>query len=215
MRLAALRDQVVEYGQRLAATGLSVGTTGNISVIDRAQGLVAISPSSMEYSQVRAADVVLLNLAGEQVDGERRPSSESGMHLGCYRQRSDIGAVVHTHSAAATALAVLGRELPAVHYMLALGGGSSIPLAPYHLYGSAALAEAAVIAMGEGYGCLLQNHGVLATGVDLGQAWSLAEQIEFCADVYLRTLAVGEPQLLSDKQMREVMSQLDSYRRQV
>ena len=136
------------------------------------------------------------------------------MHLACYQLRESVGAVVHTHSPAATTLAVLGRSLPAVHYMIALNGTDSIPLAPYHRFGSAALAEAAVAAMGEGWACLLENHGVLATGPDLESAWDLAEHIEFCAELYLRASAVGEPQVLSQAQIAEVIEALGSYEKQ-
>jgi L-fuculose-phosphate aldolase len=208
------RQQVVKYCLKLAGSPLSSGTSGNISVFDRATGLMAISPSSMDYQHMAPGDVVLLNLDGDVVEGERRPSSEWGMHLACYRHREDINAVVHTHSPAATSLAVLGLELPAVHYMIALGGRATVPLAPYHLYGTAELAEAAVTALEGGFSCLLESHGVLAAGRDLHQAWSVAEQIEFCADLYLRARALGEPKILTDAQIGEVVDQLHSYSRQ-
>lgn len=136
------------------------------------------------------------------------------MHLGCYRLRQSVGAVVHTHSPAATTLAVLGEHLPAVHYMIALNGNDEIPLAPYHRFGSEALAAAAIGAMGSGWSCLLENHGVLATGPDLDAAWDLAENIEFCADLYLRARAVGSPQVLSQAQIAEVIAALGRYQKQ-
>jgi L-fuculose-phosphate aldolase len=205
------RQQVVRYCLKLAGSPLSSGTSGNISVFDRATGLMAISPSSMDYQHMAPEDVVLFNLDGDVVAGERRPSSEWSMHLACYRHRKDINAVVHTHSPAATTLAVLGLELPAVHYMIALGGRATVPVAPYHLYGTAELAEAAVTALEGGFSCLLESHGVLAAGGDLHQAWSTAEQIEFCADLYLRARALGEPKILTDAQIAEVIDQLYSY----
>ena len=155
-----------------------------------------------------------MDLDGTVVEGERRPSSEWTMHLACYRSRVDVRAVVHTHSPAATTLAVLGLELPAVHYMIALSGKSSVPLAPYHLYGTAALGEAAADALQGGYACLLESHGVLTAGPNIHYAWSTAEQVEFCADIYLRAKSVGEPKILSDAQIAEVIDQLESYKRQ-
>ncbi len=213
------RKQVVEYCRKLEQSQLSSGTSGNISVCNRQAGLLAISPSSMGYGRMQTEDVVVMemtamDMSGDTITGERRPSSEWAMHLACYQSRSDIGAVVHTHSPAATTLAVLGRELPAVHYMIALSGRASIPCAPYHLYGTPELARATVDAMAGGYGCLLQNHGVLAAGPDIHHAWSLAEQIEFCAHVYLRAQSVGEPKILSDAQIAEVIDQLESYKPQ-
>jgi L-fuculose-phosphate aldolase len=214
MMLEDARKQVVEYCRKFASSKLGSGTSGNISVFVRGEKLMAISPSSMHYAEMEAGDVVLMDLAGAVVDSARRPSTEWAMHLGCYRARQDLDALVHTHSPAATTLAVLGQELPAVHYMIALSGGSVVPLAPYHLYGSEELAEAAVTAMAGGKACLLQSHGVLAGGPDIHGAWALAEQIEFCAEIYLRAKAVGEPNILDEKQIEAVIGQLESYRPQ-
>jgi L-fuculose-phosphate aldolase len=214
MHCIEVRQQVVVCCHKLADSRLAAGVSGNVSCLDRNAGLVAISPSAMDYRAMRPEDVVLIDRDGQLVDPGRRPSSEWGMHLACYGLREDVGAVVHTHSPAATTLAVLGRELPAVHYMIALNGSDRIPLAPYHRFGSEALASAAVQAMGEGWACLLANHGVLATGRDLDAAWDLAENIEFCADLYLRASNVGEPRVLSAEQIGEVIAQLGSYQRQ-
>jgi L-fuculose-phosphate aldolase len=208
------RQQVVTFCRKLAESRLAAGIAGNISCLDRDSGLVAISPSAMDYQRMTAEDVVLMDRDGQLVDPGRRPSSEWAMHLECYRLRDAIGAVVHTHSPAATTLAVLGRELPAVHYMLALNGTDRIPLAPYYRFGSRALADAAVVAMGDGWSCLLANHGVLATGTDLEAAWDLAENIEFCAELYLRASALGEPRILSEAQIVEVAERLGSYEKQ-
>lgn len=207
------REMVVRYCQRLGASKLASGTSGNISMRDPGSGLVAISPSAMDYADMTAEDVVLMDRDGQLVDPGRRPSSEWQMHLGCYQLREDTGAVVHTHSPAATTLAVLGRELPAVHYMVALNGRDHVPLAPYRRFGSAELAQAAVAAMGDGWACLLQNHGVLATGPDLVSAWDLAEQIEFCAELLLRAEAVGEPHILSEAEIAEVIEHLGTYKK--
>lgn len=214
MKLEDARAQVVEYCHKLERSTLSSGTSGNISVFDGEQKLMAISPGAMDYNSMQPRDVVVMDVDGRVVEGDCRPSSEWSMHLACYRTRADVRAVVHTHSPAATTLAVLGLELPAVHYMIALSGKSSIPLAPYHLYGTAALAEAATDALQGGYACLLESHGVLAAGADIHQAWSTAEQVEFCADLYLRAKQVGEPKILSDAQIAEVIDQLESYKRQ-
>jgi L-fuculose-phosphate aldolase len=214
MKLEHDRAQVVEYCRKLERSTLSSGTSGNISLFDGEQKLMAISPGSMDYNGMQPRDVVLMDVDGNVVEGDRRPSSEWSMHLACYRTRADLRAIVHTHSPAATTLAVLGLALPAVHYMIALSGKSTIPIAPYHLYGTAALGEAAADALQGGYACLLENHGVLAAGANIHHAWSTAEQVEFCADLYLRAKAVGEPKILSDTQIAEVIDQLESYKRQ-
>ncbi len=214
MKLEDARAQVVEHCRKLEHSKLSSGTSGNISVFDGEQKLMAISPSSMDYDGMQPEDVVLMDLDGNVVEGDRRPSSEWSMHLACYRARTDVRALVHTHSPAATALAVLGLELPAVHYMIALTGKPCIPIAPYHLYGTKALGEAAADALQGGYACLLESHGVLAAGPNIHHAWSTAEQVEFCAELYLRAKSVGEPKILSDAQIAEVIDQLESHKRQ-
>ena len=205
------RLQVIHYCQKLDAAGLTSGTSGNISIFNADAGLMAISPSSMDYEKMTPEDVVILDLDAQIVDGRRRPSSEVGMHLTCYKQRPDIGAVVHTHSPKATTMAVLGWDLPAIHYMIALSGGSTIPCAPYCLFGTPDLAETAIKYMAGRYACLLASHGVLAAGTDIGHAYSLAEQIEFCADIYLRAKMLAAPNILSEKQIADVMEKLTSY----
>ena len=106
----------------MISSGLTKGTGGNISIFNREQGLVAISPSGLEYYETKPEDVVILNLDGEVVEGERKPSSELDMHLIYYRNREDINALVHTHSPYAKTIASLGWELPAVSYLIAFAG---------------------------------------------------------------------------------------------
>ena len=214
MQLQTEREQVVAFCRKISANAFAAGTSGNISILNKPAGLFAISPSSMDYDRITPEDVVVLDLDARIVDGGRRPSTELALHQMCYRHRQDIGAVVHTHSPCATTLAILGWDLPAVHYMIALGGGSIVPCAPYHLFGTRELARAVVETLKGRYGCLLANHGVLAAGPDIGRAYALAEQIEFCADVYLRAKSAGTPNILSDAQIADVMAKLDAYKKQ-
>lgn len=211
MLLEKEREQVVVYCQRMISTGLTVGTSGNISIYNREQGLMAISPSSMDYMVMEPVDVVVQDLDGNVVDSPRRPSSESDLHLICYKNREDINAVVHTHSPNTTTLAILGWELPAVHYNVAYSGGSIIPVAPYRLFGTMELAEAALKTLEGRYGCLLANHGALAAGSGISHAYALAEQMEFCAEVYLKAKAAGEPNVLSEEQIIEVIGKFIAY----
>lgn len=214
MLMAAERQAVIDYCRKMADIGLTSGTSGNISLFNRDEQFMAISPSSMDYREMTLADVVIMDLDAKVVDGKRRPSTEHGMHLACYQQRSDIGAVVHNHSPAATTVAVLGWDLPAVHYMIGYSGGATIRCAPYHLFGTPELANAAVAYLGNGYGCLLANHGVLAAGPNIGHAFALAEQIEFCADIYLRARNAGIPKILSDAQVADVIAHFSNYNAQ-
>jgi len=208
------RNQVVRYCRQLDAAGLTTGTGGNISIFNSEAGLMSISPSAMDYAAMAPEDVVVQDLEGKIVDGIRRPSSEFGMHLICYKNRPDIGAVVHTHSPKATTLAVLGWDLPAIHYMVAFSGGPTIPCAPYCLFGTPELADTALKHLEGRYACLLANHGALATGSTIRHAFALAEHMEFCADLYLRAKALAEPNILSDGQIAEVMRQFIEYKPQ-
>jgi L-fuculose-phosphate aldolase len=203
MRLQALREAVAAGGRRLAAARLVESTSGNLSVRDPAGGQVAISPSALAYERVTPADVVVVDLDGRVVDGHRTPSSELGMHLAAYRRRPDVGAVVHTHSPWATTWAVLGREIPAVHYVIA-SVGHRVRVAPYATFGSGDLAGLAVGTLGEDNAVLLANHGVLAVGPDLDGAFDNAVRVEFLAEVYWKACQVGEPVILPDEEIDRV-----------
>ena len=175
---------------------------------------MAVSPSAMSYEAITTQDVVVLDLDANIIDGSRRPSTEFGMHLGCYKARQDIGAIVHTHSTAATTLATLGWDLPAIHYMIAYSGGALVRCAPYRLFGTKDLSDVAVEYLGQSYGCLLASHGVLAGGPNIGHAFALAQQIEFCADLYLRAKSVGKPTILSDAEIADVVASFANYNTQ-
>lgn len=206
------REAIVEYGKKLILNGLVKGTGGNISIFDRISGLMAITPGGMDYFAITPADIVLMGLDGQVAEGGK-PSSEHRMHSAIYLAKRDIGAVVHTHSPAAAAVAALRVPLPPVSYLAALAGKGSIPCAPYAVFGSEKLARYAAEAMGEGKACLLANHGLLAAGESLAAAFSLAQELEFCADVYLRAKAAGEPIALTPEEMAELQQRFIDYRK--
>ena len=135
MLLRKERGEVARFGVRLLEAGLTTGTGGNLSVFSRRQGLLAISPSGVEYREMKAEHVPLVDCSGVAIDGECKPSSELGFHLALYRERPDIGAVVHTHSVYATTMACLHWEIPAVHYLVGFSG-HKVPLAPYATFGT-------------------------------------------------------------------------------
>ena len=204
MRAAEIRESIVETAQRLQRIGLLSLTAGNLSV--RVEGeLMAITPTGMPYELIGPEDVVITDLAGNVVDGHRRPSSELPFHSAVLRARPDIGAVVHTHSLYATTLAVLGRTIPAIHYVIASLDLTTVPLVPYSTYGSLELADGITAAIGAGgKAALLANHGALALGTDLAGAATAAELLEFLASVYHHALAVGEPVVLPDEEIAVV-----------
>lgn len=208
MRMQEQREQVVRYARLLIERGLTRGTGGNISV--RQDELVAITPSGVAYASMTAEDIVVVDLAGRVVEGALRPSSECGMHLACYRAERAFGAVVHTHSAFATTLACMQRELPPIHYLIGYAGGT-VPCIPYYPFGSDALAEAAAAGMAGRNAVLLGNHGLLAAGADLDYAFSVAEETEFVAELYYRTELLGGGRMLCDADMEEALRRFAVY----
>ncbi|HEV2087428.1 MAG TPA: class II aldolase/adducin family protein [Cryptosporangiaceae bacterium] len=206
--------------RRMVADRLVVGAAGNVSV--RVDDLIAVTPTAVPYLAMTPADVVLHRLSGEPTDegrtaaGEsgdpvREPTSEWPLHLAAYAARPEVGAVVHTHSVAATALSCLVDEVPAVHYYLAMFGGS-VRVAPYAEYGSDALAAGAVTALGGGTACLLGNHGAVTLGASLDQAYDRAVYLEWLCEVALRVLSSGRPaRVLNRADLDAIADRITAY----
>ena len=205
------RELVVEYGKKMSAARLSTGTSGNISIYNPEKGLMAISPSGMDYFSTSPADVVITDLEANIVDGDKKPSSEWALHTTFYQHKPNARAVVHTHSMYCTTFAVLGQPLRAVHYVIGDAGTASVPCAPYCTFGTVELAEAAIKACGESNAVLLGNHGLVTCGRDLRSAYGLACNLEYVAELQYRAMCVGNPNVLSDGQMAEVMERFKSY----
>ncbi|MBY0223880.1 L-fuculose-phosphate aldolase [Mammaliicoccus sciuri] len=210
MLLEQERMKIVEFCNKLITQGLTKGTGGNISVFNRDKNLMAISPSGIEYQKLTPEDIVVLDLKHNIIDGKNKPSSELSMHSIFYRERKDINAVVHTHSTFAKTLASLRWELPAVSYLVAYAG-RNVRCAEYASFGTDELAENAFAAMQDRKAVFLANHGMLAGAIDLENAFNIAEEIEFCAEIYYRAKQLGEPILLSDEEMDQMLERFKSY----
>lgn len=206
--MSHLREQLLAISRKLCELGLNRGTSGNASVRDGTGFLV--TPTGMAVEEMTPRDMVWMSIDGK-VQGERQPSSEWRFHRDILQARPEVGAVIHTHAMFATTLACLHREIPPFHYMIAVAGGGTIRCAPYALFGSQALSDAALSALQDRKACLLANHGMIAVGRDLDQALSVAVEVETLCEQYWRALQVGEPKLLSAEQMTEVMEQFKGY----
>ena len=191
----------------LITHGLTKGTGGNISILNREEGLFAISPSGIDYFETEPEDIVVMNLKGEIVDGDRKPSSEHELHRIFYTDRDDIAAVVHTHSVYSTVLATLREGLPASSYLVAFSG-YDVRCAEYASYGSMELAKNTFEAMKERNAAFMANHGLIAGGGDILNAFNIVEQIEQCAEVYVKARAIGTPVLLDHDEMTRM---IDSF----
>lgn len=198
--------------RELARRGLTHGTSGNVSV-RRDTSSLYISPTGLAYEALEPDDVPLLAFDGRWF-GRRVPSSEWRFHRDILQSRSDVGAVVHTHSRCATALACTARGIPAFHYMVAVAGGSDIRCAPYHTFGSQELSAAALAALAGRRACLLANHGMIALGADLSAALALAGEVENLAAQYCAALAIGGVKILDEAQMQRVVEKFRTYGRQ-
>lgn len=210
MLLMEERKAVVEYGKKLIESGLTQGTGGNISLYNREAGLVAISPSGLDYFETAPEDVVVLNLDGEIIDGERKASSEMEMHLIFYRQRQDVDALVHTHSPYAKTIASLRWDLPAVSYLVAYAG-PNVRCSAYETFGTKELAEAAFKGMEDRRAVLLANHGLIAGANNIQTAFTIAQEIEFCARIYYQAKCIGEPAILPEEEMARLAEKFKTY----
>jgi L-fuculose-phosphate aldolase len=211
-RSVDLRTMLIATCRELTRRGLTQGTSGNVSVrCDEDRFL--ISPSGMDYEALHTEDVPLMDLTGRWF-GRCRPSSEWRFHRDILASRPDVGAIVHTHSALATALACTGRGIPAFHYMVAVAGGSDIRCAAYHTFGTRELSAAALAALQDRKACLLANHGVIATGADLAGAIALAAEVENLARQYCAALQLGDVRVLDDAEMRRVLEKFGTYGQQ-
>ena len=195
------RERVAAAARKLAADGLVLGTSGNVSA--REGDLVAVTPTGARLEDLRPEQVAVVDLAGTHVEGELAATSELELHLGVY-ERYDAGAVVHTHAPMATALACVVDELPVVHYgLLALGG--PVRVAPFHAFGTPELAAATLDALDGRAAALMANHGAIAHGADLDGALAQTELLEWGCALYWRAAAIGTPRGLDAGQQEAVI----------
>ncbi len=203
-----LRGEMVRVTKRLDELGLNRGSSGNLSV-RFGEGML-ITPSGFGAEGLSADDIVFVHMDGT-ARGRWQPSSEWLFHCDILKQRADAGAVVHTHSLAATALACLRKDIPPFHYMIALIGGDTIRCAQYATFGTQELSNNALIALKDRKACLLANHGMIAVGKDLDDAFKIAVEVETLSEMYLRALQVGEPILLSTQEFQDAQNRFASY----
>lgn len=205
------RKLLVEYGKLMSKENLSTGTSGNLSIYDEKSKLVIISPSGIGYFDVKEEDMLVINLDGEIVEGFRKPSSEWQLHTYLYKNKKDIGAIVHTHSSYCTTFAALRLPLEPVHYVIADSNSNKVSCARYERYGTEKLAHAAFEAMGESKAVLLANHGLVTCGKSIKEAFSLASELEYLAKIQYLAQSIGKPVLLNDEEIEEVKKAFENY----
>lgn len=210
MLMEIQRKELIHYGKKLVTEGLTKGTGGNLSIFDRENGLMAITPSGIDFFEIKEEDIVIMNLDGQVVEGDKLPSSEWYMHLIQYQERDDMDAVIHAHTTYGTVLACLREPLPASHYMVAVAG-KDVRVADYATYGSKELAENAALAMKDRRAVFLANHGILAGAQDLLNAFNIIEEVEYCSKIYCVAKSMGNPIVLSDEEMALMAEKFKTY----
>ena len=211
MLMEEYRKEIADYGRQLLDRGLTEGTSGNLSIYDPQAGTMAISPSGLPYPEVEPEDVVVMDLQGNIIEGKRKPSSEFGLHSAVYRVRKDVQAVLHAHSMYCTTLACMRSPLLPGHYAIAEAGIKEIPLVRYETFGTLALAKAVEETAPRCRAMLLANHGMLACAGSMKEAFSLAQTMEWCAQVQWRCMCAGGPRVLTSEEMDGAIARYKTY----
>lgn len=206
-----LRKAVIATCLKMNEEGINQGTSGNVSV--RTDEGFLVTASGIPYHKMKPEHVVEMDFEGGY-KGEYLPSTEWRMHMDILKHRAEANAVVHTHSIYATALACLRKDIPAFHYMIGIGGGTSIRCSEYAEYGTQALSDAMLKAMEDRSACLLGNHGQIAFGDDLAKALWRAGEVEAISHQYWASLLAGKPVLLNETQMTTVLARFKTYGKQ-
>jgi L-fuculose-phosphate aldolase len=206
---SAAREGLVQVMRRMHASGLNRGTSGNASV--RVAGGMMVTPSGVPPDALTPESMVFVDADGAPAPGQMVPSSEFRMHHHILARRPDARAVVHCHSRHATILACVGKPIAPIHYMVLVARAPSVPIAPFAVFGTEALAVAVVETMGPGYACLMAHHGQVTIGQSWQQALAIAEEIEEQAAITYGALLLGGAPLLTPEQLAGTVEQFRGY----
>ena len=202
------RQSIIDACLRMNTLGINQGTSGNIS-LRHGEGML-VTPTSTPYEAMQPEQIVYMHLDGNH-DPAQRPSSEWRFHRDILKARPEVKAIVHAHPPYCTMLAIMGMEIPPVHYMVAVAGGDTIRCAPYATFGTQELSEHAVRALEGRMACLLEHHGMIAVGASLSKAMWLAVEVETLARQYHGCLQIGTPRLLPKAEIENVLGRIAGY----
>ncbi len=213
--MSKLRAQVIKYSKKLNTTNLSALRSGNISVRAKEKGVQGfyITPSGRKYSSLKNKDIVFVSLKGIFNKKKGKPSSEWRFHRDIYVNKKDAKAIVHAHSTCATAVSTHQKNIPAFHYMVAVGGGDDIKCSKYSTFGTKNLSNNIIKALKNRYACLISNHGQVVFEDNLEKAFELAQEIENICHQYINALRIGIPKILSKKEMKIVLGKFKNYKK--
>jgi L-ribulose-5-phosphate 4-epimerase len=209
-----LRMTVLDSAKRMAADRLTTGSNGNVSAMDRESGLIVITPSAIDYGEMREDDLVLVDKNGRVVEGNWKPSNETPMHTIFYRERPGTGAVMHTHAPFASVFSIIDEPIPLVIMEAAVCLGDRVPVAPYRTPATEDLGRIALETMGDGVAVVLARHGLITVGEDLAQAYasSMAAELSAWLTVMARSINAVPREIDQAEVARLRRSYLESYR---
>ena len=215
-----IKKEVIKYAKKLNTENLSPLRSGNISMRGTNDGVDGffITPSGIKYEDLIVESIVFLELNETNnlkkiSDNTINPSSEWRFHQDIYIKKIDAEAIVHAHSANATAVSAHGKNIPAFHYMVALAGGNNIKCAEYATFGTDDLSINILKALEKRKACLMSNHGQVAFGTNLKQAFELAEEVENICHQYIIALKIGNPKILSWAEMNKILDKIKHYKK--
>ena len=204
-------EQIIKYANMLNSEKLSTLRSGNVSL--RYKNGFLITPSGVKYSLLKVDDIVFVSLDGKFDETKNKPSSEWRFHKDIYSSKNEANAIVHAHSTHATAVSAHNKDVPAFHYMVALAGGNDLKCAKYATFGTQELSDNIINALKNRKACLMSNHGQVAFGDNLEQAFELAQEVENICHQYINAIRIGIPKLLSKKEMKIVLDKMKNYKK--
>lgn len=209
--LEKFKKLIVDTGRELYKQNLTIGTWGNISVLDPETDLIYIKPSGMDYNEINLEDVIVIDKKGKTIEGFRKPSIEMPMHLSIYNARKDVRAIVHYHPIYSSVLAVTGFSLPGICEDFVQIVGEKVLCAKYALPGSEELAEKAVASLGDRKAVFLLNHGTLCVGEDMKEAMKVCYVVEKTAHIYILSKSVGKCRIIPGEDIKAMQNFAKNY----
>ena len=206
-----LKSEIIKFSKMLNSKKLSALRSGNISI--RYKDGFLITPSGKKYSSLKNKDIIFVTLKGEYDKGKGKPSSEWKFHQDIYLNKEEANAIVHAHSTCATAVSTHNKSIPAFHYMVGVAGGNDIKCAKYATFGTRNLSKNILSALKNRSACLISNHGQIAFGKNLDNAFELAQEVENICHQYINALRIGIPKTLSKKEMKIVLEKMKNYKK--
>lgn len=203
------RNEIIHYGKKILEDDLTFGAGGNLSL--RYNDNMLITPSAVPYNDLMKHEIVYMDYEGNVIKGNLKPSSEYRLHALIYENKKNAKAIIHTHSRYISVLAAINQELVAANYLIASCGDSKVKVAPYETYGTLEFAQRAVEYLEDRKAVILSNHGLVTYGESLEEAYSIARDLEFCALVQVKAMAIGKLNIIPDEKIKELVEKFKHH----